>query len=105
VLLVKPEYLDLWFELGILLNVSDKKLQDIKIMQQNDSDLCCTRMFMEWESNLDPTWNKLKTAVNYLNISSIKNTGWQPLFMFVLCFIANVYPFTIIRLSNRTFIC
>lgn len=76
-LLVKPEYLNFWFELGVLLNVSYKKLQDIKEMEQNDSDLCCTRMFMEWENSSDPTWNKLKTAVNCFYISSTKNTGLQ----------------------------
>ena len=75
VLLVKPEYMNFWFELGALLNVSDERLQDIKLTEQNDSDLCCTRMFMEWEKSSDPTWNKLKAAVNYLSISLIKSTG------------------------------
>ena len=75
VLLVKPEYMNVWFELGALLNMPDKRLQDIKLMDQNDSDLCCTRMFMEWENSSNPTWSKLKAAVNHLYISLIKNTG------------------------------
>lgn len=75
-LLVKPDYRNLWFQLGVLLNLPDKKLQDIKLMEQDDPDLCCTKMFMEWENSSDPTWSKLKTAVHYLFISSIKNTGW-----------------------------
>ena len=75
VLLVKPEYMEVWFALGTLLNMPDRRLQDIKLSEQNDSDLCCTRMFMEWENSSNPTWSKLKAAVNYLYISSMKNTG------------------------------
>lgn len=74
-LLVKPEYINMWFQLGALLNILDTKLQDIKRMEQNDSDLCCTRMFMEWENGPGPTWSKLKVAVNHLNILSRKNLG------------------------------
>ena len=75
VLLVKPKYMNVWFELGALLNMPEKRLQDIKVMEQNDSDLCCTRMFMEWENSSNPTWSKLKSAMSCLFISLIKNTG------------------------------
>lgn len=67
--------MNVWFELGTLLNMPDKRLQDIKLLDQNDSDLCCTRMFIEWENSLNPTWSQLKAAVDYLHISVIKNIG------------------------------
>ena len=74
-LLVKPDYINMWFQLGVLLNIPDTKLQDIQRLEQNDLDLCCTRMFMEWENAPEPSWSKLKVAVNYLNILSTKNLG------------------------------
>jgi len=62
---ITPDCFNRWFDLGILLDVPVQKLRDIKFSDNNDqSDVCCMRMFTEWlDGGNDPTWGVLSKAV------------------------------------------
>jgi len=63
---IKPQVqcLNLWYNLGVLLDVPVQKLEDIRLSEQDDLDLCCVKMFTEWlENGTDTTWSTLLRAV------------------------------------------
>jgi len=73
VLHIKPQLqcLNTWYNLGVLLDVPVQKLEDIRSSEQDDIDLCCVKMFIQWlENGTDTTWNTLLRAVDSVNIGS-----------------------------------
>jgi len=70
---IKPQVqcLNVWYNLGVLLDVPVQKLEDIRLSEQDDLDLCCVKMFTEWlENGTDTTWSTLFRAVDSVYIGS-----------------------------------
>jgi len=61
-LYIEPWCANMWFDLGILLDVPLHELKQIKLSGSKD---CCMRMFMEWlKIDSDATWDDLLKKVN-----------------------------------------
>ena len=74
VLYIKPQLqcLNACIDLGILLDVPVQKMEDIKLSEHNDLDLCCIKIFTEWlESSKETTWHSLLGAVDTLNTRNL----------------------------------
>ena len=74
VLYIKPQLqcLNECVDFGVLLDLSVPKLEDIKLSEQNDLDLCCMKIFTEWlESSNMTTWSTLLEAVDSLNTKNL----------------------------------
>lgn len=71
---IKP-YAQKWYDIGILLNISVNKLDEIEEYHKNDVQSCGVRMLMEWTVNdHDACWKKLWEVVG----SITKNTNTKP---------------------------
>ena len=70
---IKPQVqcLNTWFNLGVLLDVPVQTLEDIRVSEKDDLDLCCVKMLKEWLDNgTNTTWSTLLRAVSFFNIGS-----------------------------------
>ena len=78
---IKP-YAQQWYDIGILLNISVKKLDEIEEHHKDDVQSCSVRMLMEWiVSDPSACWKKLWDVVGSVqkNTGSIqKNTNIKP---------------------------
>ena len=75
---IKPQVqcLNTWYNLGELLDVPVQNLEDIRLSEQDDVDLCCVKMFTQWlENGTDTTWNTLLRAVDSLHNKQISPNG------------------------------
>jgi len=67
-------YVQYWLEIGILLGISSKRLDDIEREFVNDSQSCCLRMLVEWVmSDPNASWKKLKGVVKGISMSHGSN--------------------------------
>ena len=67
---VKPQVQcwNTWYSLGVLLDVPVQKLENIRLSEKDDLDLCCVKIFIEWLDNgTDTTWSTLLRANYFLN--------------------------------------
>jgi len=65
-----------WYNLGVLLDVPEKKLNDIRLSEQDDLDLCSVKMFLEWlDDGTDVSWSTLLQANYFLNSKIEKLRG------------------------------
>ena len=88
VLHIKPQVqcLNTWYNLGELLDVPVQNLENIRLSEQDDVDLCCVKMFIEWlENGTDTTWSTLLRAVDSLHNKQISPNGMH------LCMQPRVY--------------
>ena len=77
---IKPQVqcLNTWYSLGVLLGVPVQKLEDIRLSEQDDVDLCCVKMFTEWLDNgTVTTWSTLLRAVDSLHNKQV-HPGTKP---------------------------
>jgi len=76
VIYIKPGCLNAWYNLGVLLDVPVQKLEDIRLSEQDDPDLCCVKMFTKWlENGTDTTWSTLLKSNYFLNTKTKKLHG------------------------------
>ena len=71
---IKP-HAQQWYDIGILLNISVKKLDNIEEHHKDDVQSCSVRMLMEWiVSDPSACWKKLWEVVESVQ----KNTNVKP---------------------------
>ena len=61
---VIPQYAAYWWNIGLVLGLTDAKLRAIRIDKHYSVEECCYEMFAEWlKVDTTASWEKLFTAI------------------------------------------
>ena len=61
---MNPTIKEVWFEVGVLLELPVAKLQNIKEVHGNDLNSSCMMMLIEWSLKKSATWENLLSVID-----------------------------------------